>query len=57
MVVAYITSDKERVLSGSAIALRAENEEQKKEMAMDIAKATKADVVQLKSGDYLILRQ
>ncbi|WP_255301650.1 hypothetical protein [Bacillus sp. AFS040349] len=38
------------------LSLLAENEEQQKEMVQDVAKAMKADVVKMKSGDYIVLK-
>ncbi|MGV2939895.1 hypothetical protein AB5I83_09920 [Mesobacillus sp. LC4] len=55
-ILAVVTLHKERILGGSQLTLLAENEEQQKLMVQDVAKAMKADVVQMKSGDYLVLR-
>ncbi|KHE72349.1 hypothetical protein [Halobacillus sp. BBL2006] len=55
-ILAFITLEKNRILSSSCLTLLAENEEASKEMTVDIAKAMKADVVQLKNGDYMVIR-
>ncbi|MFD1849674.1 capping complex subunit for YIEGIA [Oceanobacillus bengalensis] len=55
-ILAYITREKERVLTSNCLTLFADSEESCKEMTVDIAKAMKADVVQLTNGDYMILR-
>ncbi|MCS1350927.1 capping complex subunit for YIEGIA [Mechercharimyces sp. CAU 1602] len=55
-ILAYVTLHKERVLAGKALSLWAADEEEAKLLTLDIAKAMKADVVQLKSGDYMVLR-
>ncbi|MBD3109673.1 hypothetical protein IEO70_15095 [Bacillus sp. AGMB 02131] len=55
-ILAFITTDKERVLAGQALSLLARNHQEAESMTVDIAKAMKADVVQMKSGDYLVLR-
>ena len=55
-ILAFVTLNKERILGGNQLTLLAENEEQQKVMVQDVAKAMKADVVQMKNGDYLILR-
>lgn len=47
---------KQRVLGEKQLSLLAENEEQQKEMVQDVAKAMKADVVKMKSGDYIVLK-
>ncbi|MFT9599081.1 capping complex subunit for YIEGIA [Mesobacillus sp.] len=55
-ILSIVTLHKERILGGKQLTLFAENVEQQKLMAQDVAKAMKADVVQMKSGDYLIIR-
>lgn len=55
-ILAYITINKTRVLSGSAIALLAKDEEEQMLLAQDVAKGLKADMVRLKCGDYMIIR-
>lgn len=55
-IIAYVTLKAERVLGGSALSLLAKDEEEQKSLTTDIAKGMKADVVQLKSGDYLVVR-
>ncbi|GLO68341.1 MULTISPECIES: capping complex subunit for YIEGIA [Oceanobacillus] len=55
-ILAYITREKERVLTSSCLTLYADSEESSKEMTVDIAKAMKADVVKLTNGDYMIIR-
>ncbi len=55
-ILACVTLHKERILGGKQFTLLAENEDQQKLMVQDIAKALKGDVIQMKSGDYLVLR-
>lgn len=55
-ILALVTLHKERVLGGKQLSLLANDEEQQKIMVQDIAKAMKADVVKMKSGDYIVLR-
>ncbi len=55
-ILAYITTNKERVLSGKSQSLLAQNEEEQKTLAQDIAKALKADTVRLQCGYYMIVR-
>lgn len=55
-ILALVTLNKERVLGGKQLSLLANDEEQQKIMVQDIAKAMKADVVKMKSGDYIVLR-
>lgn len=55
-ILAVVTLDKNRVLGGKQLSLLANDEEEQKTMTQDIAKAMKADVVQMKNGDYIVLR-
>lgn len=55
-ILAFITTDKEKVLSSKALSLYAKDEKDAEALTVDIAKALKADLVQMKSGDYLVIR-
>ncbi|PRX16667.1 hypothetical protein BX659_1626 [Orenia metallireducens] len=55
-VLAYITTNKERILTGGTLNLFAKNKEEQQELTKDISKAMKADVVKLQCGDYLIIK-
>ncbi|PFN76434.1 hypothetical protein COJ85_32745 [Bacillus sp. AFS076308] len=55
-VLALVTLNKDRILGGKQLTLLASDEEEQKTMTADIAKALKADVVKMTSGDYLIIR-
>jgi len=55
-ILAFITTNKERVMGGSSLSLWAEDKETLKTMTADIAKAMKADVVMMKNGDYLVIK-
>lgn len=55
-ILAFITTDKEKVLGGKALSLLAKDAKEAAALTVDIAKAMKADVVQMKSGDYLVIR-
>lgn len=54
-IIAIITQDSHRYLGGQSLALLARSEEEQMQMTRDIARAMKADVVKLSTGDYLIL--
>ena len=56
-ILAVVTLNKERVLSGKPLTLLAQNEEEQKEMTDDIAKALKAVIVRMKTKDFLIIRE
>ncbi|WP_182201281.1 capping complex subunit for YIEGIA [Paraliobacillus salinarum] len=55
-ILAYVTMKKGRILTSSCLTLLAESKNTAKQMTVDIAKALKADVVQLTNGDYMIIR-
>ncbi|WP_018248677.1 capping complex subunit for YIEGIA [Orenia marismortui] len=55
-ILAYITTDKERILTGGTLNLFAKNKEEQQELTKDIAKAMKADVVELHCGDYMVIK-
>lgn len=55
-ILAFITLNKERSIGGTALSLLANNDEELQTLTSDIAKAMRADVVKLKTGDYLIIR-
>jgi len=55
-IIAYITLSKERVFGGNPLILIAKDEEEQKQMVRDIGIALKADISQLKCGDYMIIK-
>ncbi|TMU87179.1 hypothetical protein FGG79_03325 [Bacillus sp. BHET2] len=55
-ILAYLTSDRSRVINGGPLLLYSDNIEELKQMTVDIAKGMKADVVQMTNGDYLVIR-
>lgn len=55
-IIAYITLDKDRVQNGNPLILIAKDEEEQKQLSMEISSALKADVVQLQCGDYMVVR-
>lgn len=55
-ILAYLTTEKTRVLSSNCLALFTNSEDALKGLTADIAKAMKADVVKLSNGDYMIIK-
>lgn len=55
-ILAYLTSDRDRVINGGPLLLYSDNLEELKQMTVDIAKGLKADVVQMTNGDFLVIR-
>lgn len=54
-ILVYITADKDRVLGGDPLTLFLPDENERKTCILDISKALRANVVQLKNGDYIII--
>lgn len=54
-ILALITADKERIVGGDPLTLLAADDNERRELTREFALALKADVVQLKNGDYLII--
>lgn len=54
-ILVYITADEKRILGGDPLALFIPDETERKAYIDDMARALRADVVQLRNGDYLIL--
>lgn len=54
-IIAYITSDENRVKTGNPLTLVILDENERKSCVTDISKAIKGNVLQLKNGDYLII--
>lgn len=55
-ILAVVTLNKDRILGGKPLTLLAQNEEEQKEMTSDLAKALRAEIVRMKTKDYLIVR-
>lgn len=54
-IVAYITLNRDRPQNGNPLILVASNLEEQKQLTEDIAKALRAEVVQLTCGDYMVI--
>lgn len=56
-IIVYITSDESRVLSGDPPTLLIRNPEEQKQVLLDLGRALRADTVQLKNGDYILITE
>lgn len=54
-IMVYITTNRERVISGAPLTLFIEDENEKKVCIQDLELALRANVVQLKNGDYMLI--
>lgn len=55
-IIAYITLNKERILGGNPLIILANDIEEQKKLCRDIGIAMKADIAQLNTGDYIIIK-
>lgn len=55
-ILLYITDNKERYLGGDPLTLFIEDQKERQELLFPLAKELKANVVELKNGDHLIVR-
>ncbi|MEG6584451.1 capping complex subunit for YIEGIA [Dendrosporobacter sp. 1207_IL3150] len=54
-IIAAVVLPQHDIQGGSALVVKAKDEEEQKKLMLDIAKAVKADVLKLSNGIYLIL--
>lgn len=54
-ILVYITANEKRVLSGDPLTLLINDPKEQQELTVQMAQALRANVVQLKNGDYMIL--
>ncbi|OIJ19415.1 hypothetical protein BKP45_13290 [Anaerobacillus alkalidiazotrophicus] len=56
-ILAFITTDKDRYLGGAPLSILARDKDEVVEFSEAIAEAFLADILELKSGDYLIIKK
>lgn len=56
-ILAYITTDKNRYLGGSSLSLLAQDEDELIAISNAISEAFLAQLLQLKNGDYLVIKK
>lgn len=54
-ILVYITTDENRVIGGDPLTLFIPDENERQGYIMEMSRALKANVVQLKNGDYMII--
>ena len=54
-IIAYVTNNKERIISGDPLCFFIEDETERKQLVSDISRALRANAIQLKNGDYIIV--
>jgi hypothetical protein len=55
-ILVYITADENRVLSGDPLTLLVKDIHEQKSLTVEMGRALRADVVQLKNGDYMLIQ-
>ena len=56
-ILVYITNNPEKIASGGPLCLCIPDEAEKQQTLLDISRALRANVIQLKNGDYMIVNQ
>lgn len=56
-ILVYVTNNPSKVVSGDPLCLCIPDEAEKQQTLLDISRALRANVVQLKNGDYMIVNQ
>lgn len=54
-ILVYITADEKRVLGGDPLTLLIKDVDEQKKLILELARALKANVVQLSTGDYIVI--
>lgn len=54
-ILAYITDNKDRVISGDPLTLYIDNNEERQQCLLDLGRALRGNIIQLKNGDHLII--
>ncbi|WP_444644353.1 capping complex subunit for YIEGIA [Caproiciproducens sp. R1] len=54
-ILVYITADEKRVLGGDPLTLLIKDVGEQKKLILELARALRANVVQLSTGDYIVI--
>lgn len=54
-ILVYITDNKERIISGDPLTLYIPDEEERQSCIATLGRALRADVIQLKNGDHVLI--
>ncbi|MBE7721353.1 capping complex subunit for YIEGIA [Lacrimispora indolis] len=54
-ILVYITDNRERIISGDPLTLYIPDPEEREIYLTDLGKALRANVVQLKNGDHILI--
>jgi hypothetical protein len=56
-ILVYITAEEHRVLGGDPLTLLIKDINEQKEISKDLGRALRANVMQLKNGDYVLVSE
>ena len=56
-ILVYITANEHRVLGGDPLTILEKDIDEQKVLIRDLGIALRADVVQLKNGDYILINE
>ncbi|MBW7571504.1 capping complex subunit for YIEGIA [Caproiciproducens faecalis] len=56
-ILVYVTADEKRVLGGDPLTLYIQEIDIQKKITVELARALRANVVQLSTGDYILISQ
>ncbi len=56
-ILVYITDNPDKIAGGDPLCLCIRDEAEKQQTLLDISRALRANVIQLKNGDYMIVNQ
>jgi hypothetical protein len=54
-ILVYITADKNRVMGGNPLILIIKDVEEQKKLSVELGRTLRANVIQLKNDDYIII--
>ncbi len=54
-IIVYLTDNKERVIGGDPLTLYIPDPNERQNTVWELSRALRADAMQLKNGDYLII--
>lgn len=57
IISVYITADESRVIGGDPLTLLIKDRNEQKDITVELGRALRADVVQLKNGDYILITE
>lgn len=54
-IIVYVTADDKRVAGGDPLTLVIQDRQEQQETITELGRALRADIVQLKNGDYVLI--